>query len=90
MPAEVRDNDDDYVSHYDNHTLEYRLVADYTNLNFNEVDMLDCITFKLLVRDAYIDKMERTEEGREYLDKCWRLNQIKPDYEVLKERYGDK
>lgn len=84
MPAEVRESDDDYVSRFENHTLEYKLVAEYTNLNFNEVDILDCVTFKKLVRDAYINKMEQSEEGREYLEKCWILQQKSPDRSELR------
>ena len=62
------------------------MVCNYTNLNFNEADNLDCVTFKMLVRDAFVDKMEQSEEGRDYLDKCWTLSQTTPDYKSLKEK----
>lgn len=65
-------------------TSSLKLVSDYTGLNFNEVVELDCITFKMLVRDAFIDKMSHTEEGRDYLEQCWILTQTEPDTTALK------
>ena len=61
------------------------MVSDYTGLNFNEVVELDCITFKMLVRDAFIDTMSQTEEGRDYLEQCWILDQTEPDIARLRE-----
>ena len=65
-------------------TGDLKLVSDYTGLNFNEVIELDCITFKMLVRDAFVDMMSRTEEGRDYLEQCWILTQTKPDTAKLR------
>ena len=60
-------------------TGDLKLVSDYTGLNFNEVIELDCITYKMLVRDAFVDLMSRSEEGRDYLEQCWTLKQTEPD-----------
>ena len=60
-------------------TGDLKLVSNYTGLNFNEAIELDCITYKMLVRDAFIDMMSQTEEGRDYLEQCWILTQTKPD-----------
>ena len=65
-------------------TGDLKLVSDYTGLNFNEVIELDCITYKMLVRDAFVDMMSRTEEGRDYLEQCWILTQTKPDTAKLR------
>ena len=65
--------------------MSLKMVSDYTRLNFNEVIELDCITFKLLLRDAFVDMMSRTEEGRDYLEQCWILKQTDPDIERLRE-----
>lgn len=54
---------------------------------FNQIIELDCITYRKLLRDAMIHSLEQTEEGREYLTKCWRLTQVKPDYNKIKEKY---
>jgi len=61
-----------------------RLVSEYTGLNFNEVIELDCITFKMLFRDAFVDFMSRTEEGRDYLEQCWILKQTEPNKRALR------
>ena len=65
-------------------TSDLKIVADYTGLNFNEVMELDCITFKMLVRDAFVHMMSQSEEGRDYLEQCWVLTQTKPDKSALR------
>ena len=65
--------------------MSLKMVADYTRLDFNEVVELDCITFKLLLRDAFIDMMSKSEEGRDYLEQCWILKQTDPDTVRLRE-----
>ena len=65
-------------------TSSLKLVSDYTGLNFNEVIELDCITFKMLVRDAFIHAMSQTEDGRDYLEQCWVLTQTEPDTAALR------
>jgi len=32
----------------------------------------------------------QTEEGREYLENCWRLEQTNPDRESLRKKIGGK
>ena len=64
--------------------MSLKMVSDYTGLDFNEVIELDCITFKLLLRDAFIDMMSKTEEGRDYLEQCWVLKQTEPDIKGLR------
>ncbi len=71
-------------------TSSLKLVSDYTGLNFNEVIELDCITFKMLVRDAFIDRLSQTEEGRDYLEQCWILDQTEPDTVGLKKLTTEK
>ncbi len=70
--------------------MSLKMVADYTGLNFNEVVKLDCFTFKMLLRDAFIDMMSRTEEGRDYLEQCWILKQTEPDTAGLKKLTTEK
>ena len=66
-------------------TMSLKMVSDYTGLNFNEVIELDCITFKMLLRDAFVDMMSKSEEGRDYLEQCWVLKQTDPDIARLRE-----
>jgi len=51
-------------------TNDLKLLSDYTGLNFNECLELDCYTYKLLLKDAFIYQMRQTNEGQEYLENC--------------------
>lgn len=73
---------------YINTTWGRRLVAEYTGLNFHQVGALDYGVYLLWLRDAYIYGLNRTEEGRAYLDDCWRMQQVKPDRGALRKAFG--
>lgn len=73
---------------YINTTWGKRLVAEYTGLNFHQVGQLDYGTYLLWLRDAYISGLNRSEEGRQYLDDCWRMEQTKPDRAKLRQKVG--
>lgn len=64
------------------------MVAQYTGLNILEVQQLDYIEYLQYRRDAFISKMNQSEEGREYLQKAWNLEQTKPDRKSLREKFG--
>ena len=61
-------------------------MAEYTGLNFLQIAELDYIQYLVWLRDAYIYKLSRTEEGQEYLDNAWRMEQTKPDREALRKK----
>lgn len=63
-------------------------VMDYSRLNYFEVMELPFDLFLLMKKHAFIDKMNETEEGRQYLKDCERLKKTKPDYSALKELPG--
>jgi hypothetical protein len=65
-----------------------RLVSEYSGLNFYQVGQLDYGVYLLWLRDAYISSLNRTEEGRQYLDDCWRMEQTKPDRAKLRANFG--
>lgn len=73
---------------YINTTWGKRLVAEYSGLNFHEVGQLDYGTYLLWRRDAYISWLNQTEDGRQYLDDCWRMEQTKPDRAGLRQKFG--
>ena len=73
--------------HYSVDTGDIKIVCDYTGLNFSEAVELDCFTFKTLFKDAFIDKLQQSEQGREYLENCWIITQTEPDREKLREKY---
>lgn len=64
------------------------MVADYSRLNFIEIEDLPIDVYMLLLRDAFIYKQEQSEEGRKYLANCWRIEQTEPDRKKLRERFG--
>lgn len=61
-----------------------RLLQEYTGLNFNELIELDCYTYKVLLKDAFVYTMRQTEKGTEYLRTCWELSQTEPDRQELR------
>ena len=73
---------------YINTSWGRRLVSEYTGLDFLQVGQLDYGTFLLWRRDAFISSLNRTEEGRAYLDDCWRMSQTRPDRAKLRQKVG--
>lgn len=65
------------------------LVYEYTGLSFNDIMALDVITFKALLRDAFINRMRKSEEGREYLENCWLMKQTEPDRRKLRREFKE-
>jgi len=61
---------------------------DYGRLNYFEVMQLPFDLFLLMKKNAFIDKMNESEEGRQYLKDCERLRQTTPDYGALRELPG--
>ena len=70
-------------------TDDLHLIAEYTGMSFPELMQIDCITFKMLLRDAFINKMRQTEEGREYLENCWLIKQTEPDRARLRRDFNN-
>lgn len=68
-------------------TNDLKFVSDYSGLNFSECLELDCYTYKMLLKDAFIYQMRQTEKGVEYLENCWLLNQTQPDKEHLRQKF---
>lgn len=52
---------------------------EYSGLNFHEIDQLLYEEFLLYRRDAYIYRLQRTEEGRKYLQNCFLYEKTEPD-----------
>lgn len=64
------------------------LVAQYTGLTLIEVRRLDYLVYLTWRRDAFINWLNQSEQGREYLDNAWRCEQTQPDREALRKKYG--
>lgn len=69
-------------------TNDIKLISDYTRLNFIECLELDILTYKVLLKDAYIYRLEQSEQGKEYLKNCWYEEQTVPDFNTLKSMFG--
>lgn len=65
-------------------------MADYTGLNFKEIEELDYIEYLQYRFDAFIAKMNETEKGREYLDNAYNLTQTAPDRQKLRSKFLNK
>ena len=63
-------------------------MADYARLSLPEVRELNYIQYLIWRRDAFIHKLSQTEEGQEYLDNAWRMEQTKPDRAGLRKKLG--
>lgn len=61
---------------------------EYTGYDFERIESLELFEYWLLLRDAVIYKNIQTEEGMEYLEKCWILDQTSPDRKKLREKVG--
>ncbi len=72
------------------YSFEAKLVSDYTGINFLELENIPVDVYKALVRDAFIHGMQQTEQGRDYLDKCWTMQQTSPDRARLRDHFGKK
>lgn len=71
-------------------TQDLKIASDYSGLNFAELMKIDCVSYRILVRDAFIFNMKQTKEGREALKDSWYLEQTKPDKQALRKKYKEQ
>ena len=73
---------------YSVNTWFEHLVYGYTGLSFDMIQDLDYLDWLYLRRDAFINALNQTETGQEYLDKAYLLEQTEPDRKALRKRFG--
>ena len=73
---------------YNSPTWYKHLVSVYTGLNFHQIQQLNYIEFLQYRRDAFINWLNGSEKGREYLDNAWRMEQTEPDRAALRRKFG--
>ena len=78
--------DEEYSPYLVVESEDLKIVADYSGMSFSELLSLDCVTYKILFRDAFTYKLKQTKEGKEYLENCWILRQTAPDRKKLREK----
>ena len=76
--------------HYEVNTLSEKTVSDYTGYNFDRIENLNVFEFWLLLHDAVVYNCQQTEQGREYLEKCWLADQTEPDRGALLKYFGKR
>lgn len=65
-------------------------MASYACTSLLEVREMPYDLFLELRRDAFIDALNHTESGRDYLDRAWQLEQTEPDRASLRDAFGRK
>ena len=75
---------------YEAPTWHKHLVSVYTGLNFHQIQQLNYIEYLTYRRDAFITKLNGSEEGQEYLRNAWRMEQTEPDRAALRRKFGGK
>jgi len=63
-------------------------VSAYTGLDFQQIQRLNYIEYLQYRRDAFINYLNGSEEGREYLRNAWRMEQTEPDRIALRRKFG--
>ena len=63
---------------------------DYCHIDIYEVQDMEIDTYLFFMREAMIWENSQTEEGRKYLNDCYRMEQTKPDREGLRRRFKKK
>lgn len=81
-------HEQDWTGHYEIETQEEKVIRDYSGLDFEQADNLDIFTFWQVLRDAVIWNASQTEEGQQWLDRCWAENQTEPDRETFRRLFG--
>lgn len=61
---------------------------DYGRISYNEALDMPIDLFLLMKKNATLDRLRSTPEGRQYLEDCRRLAQKEPDYEALRQLPG--
>lgn len=71
-------------------TSDYKAVSDYSGVPLDKVLDLPYSQFRLYLRDAWLSNMNMSEDGKKFLETCWRIRQTKADENAIKEyqKYG--
>ena len=75
---------------YNTPTFYKHLVSVYTGLDFKQIGRLNYLEFLQYRRDAFINWLNKSEAGQEYLRNAWRMEQTKPDRAALRRKFGRK
>lgn len=66
-------------------TSHLKAISDYSGVPLNQVLDLPYTLFKVYLRDSWVENMLSNEEGRKFLETCWRIGQTHADEQAIKE-----
>ncbi len=67
-------------------TRAEKLVIDYLNISIFDVQEMPIDLYLYFMRESYIYTLSQTENGRKYLEDCYRMTQTKPDRKKIREK----
>lgn len=80
--------DETEKQYFNCNTQDIKIVSDYTGLSFFEIENLNVFVFWAYLHDAAVWNFNKTESGREYLEKAYTHQQKEPDREALRKQFG--
>lgn len=83
-------SDDEGEIRYSPETLYQSIVYKYSGIPIDRQKELRVHEYLQLRRDAYINTMNKTESGREYLEECYIAEQTQPDRGALRKDFDVK
>jgi hypothetical protein len=89
LPSCPRIDTEGDIKYYPIH-FRQRLVYEYSGIDFKKQEEINLVEFLAIARDAYVSQLNKTEEGQEYLNRCWIAEQTKPDRAALKAHFDVK
>lgn len=59
----------------------------YFGVPISDAMEMDTLSFARLLRDAEVLRLKETQEGQDYLERCWTLRQTQPDRDALRKQF---
>ncbi|NFI46627.1 hypothetical protein FDA77_00850 [Clostridium botulinum] len=75
---------EEWEQFFKSETAEIKVISEYCGLNFKEVLDLQYSDYLLYRKDSWLYNLKQNEQGREFLETLWRLQQTKADYQAIK------
>lgn len=81
---------DDSKGKYKSQLWQEKLVAEFAHISIFDAEELYIEDFLLILREAVIYNNSQSKSGIDYLEKCWILEQTKPERDKLREKFASK
>lgn len=80
---------DEWEEEYEETTGETKAIIDYSELSYQEVLDLPMSLYLILKKDAWLNTLKSSNQGREFLKTLYTLQQTEPDYDAIK-RFNER